>query len=197
MTEQEFLSSDDPQAMLGWLRVMPGLSVGTPSDRKLRLFACACCRAVAAPILPNAPGCIDVAERYADGVMPTDEEVDRFGSWTHTPGGLSHALQFIVGHPAADRATQAALLREVVGDPFRATFTFAKVPAKWGGWLTPTILSLARAAYDERDFGLLPILADALTDACCTDAAILAHLRSPGGPHVRGCRALDLMLGRQ
>jgi hypothetical protein len=39
-------------------------------------------------------------------------------------------------------------------------------------------------------------LADALEDAGCTDADILSHLRSPG-PHVRGCWALDLLLGKE
>jgi hypothetical protein len=41
----------------------------------------------------------------------------------------------------------------------------------------------------------MPILADALEDAGCADAGILAHLRSLG-PHVLGCWALDLVLGK-
>jgi hypothetical protein len=32
--------------------------------------------------------------------------------------------------------------------------------------------------------------------AGCTDADILSHLRSPG-PHVRGCWAVDLVLGKE
>jgi hypothetical protein len=40
------------------------------------------------------------------------------------------------------------------------------------------------------------VLADALGVAGCTDAHLLAHLRSPG-PHVRGCWAVDLLLGKQ
>jgi hypothetical protein len=39
------------------------------------------------------------------------------------------------------------------------------------------------------------LLADALEDAGCTDAELLGHLRSPG-PHVRGCWAVDLVLGK-
>ena len=35
----------------------------------------------------------------------------------------------------------------------------------------------------------------ALEDAGCSDERILAHLRDPG-PHVRGCWALDLLLGK-
>jgi len=45
-------------------------------------------------------------------------------------------------------------------------------------------------------FDLLPVLADAPEEAACTNANILAHLRSPGG-HVRGCPAVDALLGKK
>jgi len=54
---------------------------------------------------------------------------------------------------------------------------------------------LAQAIYDERAFDRLPILADTLASAGCAAPDILAHLRSPG-PHVRGCWAVDLVLGK-
>jgi hypothetical protein len=54
---------------------------------------------------------------------------------------------------------------------------------------------LATAIYAGRTFDELPVLADALEDAGCTDAELLGHLRSPG-PHVRGCWAVDLVLGK-
>jgi hypothetical protein len=53
---------------------------------------------------------------------------------------------------------------------------------------------LARAIYEGRLFDDLPVLADALEDAGCTDAELLGHLRG-GGEHRRGCWALDLVLG--
>ena len=47
MREEEWLASQEPAVMLAGLRnsgfAFPG---GEPSVRKLRLFACACCRAV-------------------------------------------------------------------------------------------------------------------------------------------------------
>jgi hypothetical protein len=96
---------------------------------------------------------------------------------------------------AAEAAVQAALLRDVIGSPFRA---IAFDPA----WRTPTVLTLARASYDNRllPSGLLEpdrlaVLADALEESGCTDAGILGHLRSPG-PHVRGCAIVDLILGK-
>jgi hypothetical protein len=54
---------------------------------------------------------------------------------------------------------------------------------------------IALTVYDERCFDYLPILADALEDAGCTDPALLAHCRTPG-KHVRGCWAADLLLGK-
>jgi hypothetical protein len=47
----------------------------------------------------------------------------------------------------------------------------------------------------ENPFEDLPLLADMLTYAGCTDADILEHCRS-GGEHVRGCWAVDLLLGK-
>lgn len=89
-------------------------------------------------------------------------------------------------------------------------------------WITPTVLFLAQAAY-AGDWDTLFVLADALEEAGCPAEAcerdpshrrtrcehttcaecestivphpLLAHLRGPG-PHVRGCWALDLVLGK-
>ena len=80
-----------------------------------------------------------------------------------------------------------ALLRETFGNPFRRI-----KPNR--GWLTPGVLALARGIYDERAFDRMPILADALRDAGCSEEQILGHCRGPG-PHVRGCWVVDLVLG--
>jgi hypothetical protein len=55
---------------------------------------------------------------------------------------------------------------------------------------------VARGMYESRDFAPMPVLADALEDAGCDAAELLGHLRGPG-PHVRGCWAVDLILGKQ
>jgi hypothetical protein len=86
-------------------------------------------------------------------------------------------------------ARQADLARDIFGNPFRPV---AVDPS----WLTSTVVSLARGAYAERAFDRMPILADALQDAGCANADILDHCRGPG-PHVRGCWALDLILGKE
>jgi hypothetical protein len=72
------------------------------------------------------------------------------------------------------------LLRPVAFDPF---------------WLTSTVKQLAGAIYDYHAFDCLPVLADALEEASCTNPDILAHCREPG-PHIRGCWVLDLILGK-
>ncbi|MFO0822124.1 MAG: hypothetical protein U0792_03225 [Gemmataceae bacterium] len=64
-------------------------------------------------------------------------------------------------------------------------------------WRSDTALSLARHMYKNRDFAQMPILADALQDAGCNNADILDHLRNTSAQHVRGCWALDLVLGKE
>ena len=41
----------------------------------------------------------------------------------------------------------------------------------------------------------LAVLSDALEEAGCAEARLLDHLRGPS-PHVRGCWAVDLLLGK-
>jgi hypothetical protein len=89
---------------------------------------------------------------------------------------------------AAIRAAHCGLLRCVFGNPFRQV-------AVDPGWLTPTVVRLARGIYEGREFDCLPILGDALEDAGCTDEMLLGHCRS-AGPHARGCWVVDLLLGR-
>ena len=62
-------------------------------------------------------------------------------------------------------------------------------------WLTPTVVSLTQGIYEERAFDRLPILADALQDAGCDHAGVLAHCRADG-PHARGCWVVDALLGK-
>jgi hypothetical protein len=86
---------------------------------------------------------------------------------------------------------QAALIRELFGNPFRPSSVGAFLLV----WSEGIIRKLAEGIHADRAFDRMPILADALEEAGCADDAILTHLRSPG-PHVRGCWALDLLLGK-
>ena len=71
---------------------------------------------------------------------------------------------------------------------------FAYDPS-WLAWNGGTVFNLAQGIYDQRAFDSLPILADALEEAGCQDADILGHCRQPG-PHVLGCWAVNLLLGK-
>ena len=87
------------------------------------------------------------------------------------------------------RQTAPVVLRCVVGNPFRPV----TIHPDWSTWNNGTVPNLAQTIYDDRRFDLLPILADALEEAGCDSADILAHCRGPG-PHVRGCWVVDLLL---
>jgi hypothetical protein len=105
------------------------------------------------------------------------------GPWWRS-GIRSQTRQFL---PSG--AVRAALLREVVGNPFRKrTLTES--------WLTSAVRVMAEVIYAEQAFRDAPILADALEDAGCDDADILTHLRGPGH-HTRGCWALDRILEKE
>jgi hypothetical protein len=100
---------------------------------------------------------------------------------------------------AASGVRQVLVLRDIFGLVPPPTYNFD--PA-WLAWHDGSVSQLARAAYEDRrlpegtlDPARLAVLADALEDAGCTDAELLSHLRGPG-PHVRGCWAVDLVLGK-
>lgn len=61
---------------------------------------------------------------------------------------------------------------------------------------TGSVVVITRNQEGTLDPARLAVLSDALEEAGCAEAALLTHLRSPG-PHVRGCWALDLVLGRE
>src|SRR5262249_26215052 len=110
-----------------------------------------------------------------------------------TASGITHLSPAVLaGSKRAELSGQAALLREVLGNPFRPT----GIDPTWLRWKDGTVPKLAQAIYDERRFEDLPILADALEEAGCTEAAVLQHCRQ-SDEHVRGCWVLDLLLGKE
>jgi hypothetical protein len=89
-------------------------------------------------------------------------------------------------------AAHCNVLRDIFGNPFHPI----SLDPGWTVWNNGLIRKMAGDIYNERRFGDLPILADALEDAGCTEPNILSHCRGPG-PHVRGCWVVDLLLGKQ
>jgi hypothetical protein len=67
MTEAEWLACTDPMPMLIFLR-------GKASDRKFRLFACACCRVFWHLVEDErSRTAVEISERYADGLITRQE----------------------------------------------------------------------------------------------------------------------------
>src|SRR5262245_37533390 len=103
------------------------------------------------------------------------------------------------GHRAEEERAHADILREVFGNPFQlAVVRPVRLCSS-----EKVIINMATAIYEERsmpggtlDQRRLAILSDALEESGCTDTALLSHLRGPDA-HVRGCWALDLILGRE
>jgi hypothetical protein len=71
----------------------------------------------------------------------------------------------------------------------------ARIDPAWLSWSGGQVSRLAGAIREGKDCSALPILADALEEAGCTEVVILEHLRSPG-PHGGRCWVVDLLLGR-
>lgn len=172
------------------------------SPRKLRLFAIGCPRVLWRGRLPaETLQLLDLAERYAEGLPgPYDFAGLRLVAHPQCILTLIHQDEKLaarawvggIGMLSLDddqKTTVSALVRDVFVNPFRP-------PGGGGMTISPTAAKVARSIYDERAFDNLPILADALEEGGCTNADVLAHLREPG-PHVRGCWALDLLLGLQ
>ena len=92
------------------------------------------------------------------------------------------------------------MLLDLFGNPFRLP---PFLPPAVLAWNDRSIPRIAQAIYDERhlpegtlDKARLAILADALLDAGCDDDELIRHCQSDG-PHVRGCWAVDLVLGKE
>jgi hypothetical protein len=232
MNEQQWLASDDPREMLEYLEEHP-------SDRKLRLFAVACCRRFWSHLAQDEVSrqAVEVAEQFAEGAL-TDRDCLGRASYAIRPERATDpvlravrdtaraAVEWMAGYAAtnacheafllagraadaeaqergastakaraaerdamdAERERQVASIRCIFGNPFRPVAVEAS-------WRTSDVLLLARGIDEEQAFDRLPILADALQDAGCTNDDVLNHLRH-GADHVPWCWALNLVLGK-
>jgi hypothetical protein len=119
--------------------------------------------------------------------------------WVAVDAGIRAAEWAGSWAAAAEGKAQCDLLRDLAGNPFQSP---PAVEPAWRSLNGGIAFRLAQAAYETRllpagtlDNDRLAVLADALEEAGCTDAALLGHLRSSGA-HVRGCQVLDSLLGR-
>src|SRR3954449_3448127 len=107
MTEAEWLACADPMPMLELLR-------GEASDRKLRLYACACCRRIWHLLTDErSRNAVVVAEAFAEGETGWGELIPASrDAWAVTPD--------ILGQPAA--AAEAAAEATWCDDGYGASY---------------------------------------------------------------------------
>lgn len=212
MTEQKWMECTDPGPMLEFLR-------GKVSDRKFRLFSCACVRRQVWHILDmRGRGAIILSERLAQGQASSTElhsaaltmntafhtthektakaatKAASMTLWaTADATRIARHVRDALGRPDrnAARRDQVALLRDIFGNPFHPS----AIDPTLLQWNDGIVQRLAQTIYEDRHFEDMPILADALMDAGCHDETILAHCRG-AGPHVCGCWVVDLILGK-
>lgn len=236
MTEAEWLAQN---WVLLWLHLRKmGVARTAAGRRRLRLFACGCCRMEIKWLEGKGRHALDVAERLADREATEEQRREaeqavvqeanklwkfadrmrgatqrRLGKKYYALCAVREALAVVELHKAVGRSVNmlanlegrfgdispeegqqwlfavAETLRDVFGNPFRpVSFDSA--------WRIAEVTALAQSIYNERRFSDLPVLADAIEKAGCTDRQLLGHLRS-GGPHVRGCWAVDLLLDKK
>lgn len=218
MTERDWLTSTFPEPMLIYLR-------GRGSERKFRLLACACCRRIHYLLVdPRSRAVVDEADSWADHPVPSSitATVRQFWEYRrtlapHTPihdaawtagavaGAYAWAAAWNVvsdvrraisfsnpGNAVLEGCEQGRLLREIFGNPFRPV----TIEESWLSWNDRIVSRLAQVIYDERRFQDMPILADAIEEAGCTNGALLEHCRSEA-LHVRGCWVIDLLLKKE
>jgi hypothetical protein len=178
MTEQEWLEGTDPEVMLDFM-------FEKTSRRKIELYTSGCYRSVWHLLTDERfRNKMDVRDRYFDGSATRDELDLAIQAADAVPNHVwQDAWDSITPH------RQVQVLQDLFGNPFRPARI---VPS----WRTPNVVNLAQEIYDNRAFDRLPSMADALVDAGCDNQEILAHCRGPG-PHVRGCWAVDLLLGKE
>jgi hypothetical protein len=209
VTEEEWLACADIAKLLKLARARP-------NGRKIRLLVCEWCNRRWNALDERYQRAIEIAGRFADG-QATDEELSQARRAARgcrqmygVPCAYARSIQYtdavsVAGHLAqypydrhepevvearkAEKVAQLAILHDIFGTPFRPVAFFSD-------WRTDTTRALARQMYESRDFGAMPILADALQEAGCDSEEVLSHCRDPKQVHVRGCWVVDLVLGK-
>ena len=222
-TESEWLRSSDPERLLRHVKKSHADRTSA-GRRKLRLFACACCRRGwdYLHLEPEIRDCIEFAESFADG-EGTKDELKRSGNECTVRYNTARRELGEDG-PIATLAYAARSTCDPVANPLRSG-VYNSVGWALGGepafdypaqaallrcifgnpfrpvafdprWRTETAVALATGIYADRAFDRMPIVADALEEAGCDQPDVLTHCRQPDGPHARGCWVVDGVLGK-
>ncbi len=210
MTEHEWKTCKNPERMLTFLQ-------GRATERKVRLFACACCRKLWELLHDDrSRKALEVAERFADGLV----SIEDMKASTHAAFEASTGLKGVsiesqaayavasVAFPIFGRNSPqthwdhvGAIIRLVSSYPPAGEQGQSKIlrhiignpfqTATSHTFATP-VVSLASALYSGENCTFA--LHDALLDAGHADLA--DHFRYADEWHPKGCWALDLILGK-
>lgn len=170
------------------------------SERQVRLFTCACLRRFQHIIEDERnQQAIEAMEQYADGMM-RKRDMRKARKAANIPW-----LTSFDAYEEAANTFQAALLVLMPQQQLSLDDLLSDVSGNLGSavplrpsWLRRNdgiVPKIAQAIYADQSFADLPILADALEEAGCENAAILNHCRQHTD-HARGCWVLDLLLGK-
>ncbi|MCI0704350.1 MAG: hypothetical protein L0241_25100 [Planctomycetia bacterium] len=209
LTAEQWATCRDPKPMLDECE---------GRHRKLRLFACACARRVW-HLIPDKlfREAVELAEQFADVGLRLDkkrkalkekcEARSASPTWTAATAAATNCLSTDASSAAwngawsaaiaeagthegrkwkSARAKQADLIREIFGNPLVPV----QIDPVWLKWNNRTVPQIANRIYDQKSFADMPVLTDALEEAGCSNAEILAHCRDER-EHVRGCWVLD------
>jgi hypothetical protein len=220
MTEAEWLTCADPAPMLELLK-------GKASDRKVRLFACACCRHVWCHLTEAGQReVVEWFEAVTDCAVPVDVAPPQFGDedetvylvslpelaarfavealrdghWVNAPAMCARVVSdggAERGRMHAEKSAQCDILRDILGNPF------SPAPQLSPTWLTPKVLSLAQLAYEPRRLpeGTLEPERLVAVAECLEEAGCteesVLEHLREARPHVRGCWTVDVILGKE
>lgn len=204
MTEKEWMECEDPETVLDFLR-------DKASERKYRLFACACCRLIW-PQMTSVRGrrAVETVEKYVDGLVDRKAMIAagraasaarkfKERTWPHALtaardtalsfGPVEVAINVVNDVVATGEASGTSVVickvwRHIIGSPFRTYPVLETWPA--------TVTQLANALYNGEDCGFA--LHDALLEAGHPELA--EHFRQEQS-HPKGCWVVDLVLGKK
>jgi len=181
VTEAEWLACTDPRKMLETVPLLQRVG------RKKSLYVAAICRTIS--------GIFHDEDTRAESVRLLESDAEGWQGKRAADKSIALKMNLldekVVVFEKPEQVWIASIHRCIFGNPFRP----AILDPTWLSWHDSLLVSMARRMYDRRDFGDMPVLADALEEAGCQDQGILGHCRS-GRDHVRGCWVIDALLGK-